>query len=51
MSVDCLFCVYFGREEKVGAKRGHTIHTKYFKSPFHKYCYTQHHRKHHTERW
>ena len=51
VSADCLFCVYFGRKEKVGAKQGCTIHTNYFKSSFFTDCYTQHHHKQNPELW
>ena len=48
--VKCFFCMYFVPEEKVRAKQGRTIHTKYFKLNFCTDCYTQHHHKQHTER-
>ena len=48
---ECLFCVYFGREAKVGAKRSRTENTVYFKAPFRTDKYTQHHSAQHPERW
>ena len=51
VSVSCLFCVHFGREEKVGAKRRKTTNVQYFKKPFRVDAYKQHMIHQHPERW
>ena len=45
------FCVFFGREEKVGAKRKASLLVKYFKSPFCVKGYHQHLEEQHGSRW
>ena len=42
VSACCQFCVFFGREEKVGAKWKPTAYTEYFRAPFR----VEHFRKH-----
>ena len=51
VAVECLFCVYFGRESKVGAKRKKTENIKYFSRPFRADNYRQHHVTQHPQRW
>ena len=51
ISVQCQFCVVFGREEKVGAKRKAMNHAKFFKTPFCAEHYRQHHEGQHRSRW
>ena len=51
MACECLFCVYFGRESKIGAKRKATSYVKYFKKPFCADNYVQHHTSQHPEKW
>ena len=34
VAAECLFCVYFGRESKVGSIRKKTGNIKYFSKPF-----------------
>ena len=49
-SVQCQFCIYFGKESKPGAKRERTANTKFFTN-----CktdnYTSHLDSQHSERW
>ena len=42
VSVSCLFCIHFGREEKIGSKRNRTTNVKYFNRPFHIDMYRWH---------
>lgn len=51
ISAECLFCVYFGREVKVGSKRKNTANIKYFTRPFRADNYKQHHEQQHPIRW
>lgn len=51
ISAECLFCVYFGREAKVGSKRSRTENIKYFKPPFRTDVYKQHLQRQHPECW
>ena len=51
IACECLFCVYFGRESKIGSKRKATSYVKYFKKPFRADNYTQHHTLQHPEKW
>lgn len=51
VSVVCQFCVSFGREVKVGAKRARTANVKYFKKPFRADNYITHLTKQHPHRW
>src|SRR4051794_30206947 len=47
-SAECLFCIYYGKEEKVGKKRANTNNIKFFKHPFHSCNYTSHHSGQHS---
>ena len=40
--VSFLFCIHFGREEKIGSKRNRTTNVKYFKRPFRVDVYPRH---------
>jgi len=51
VAAECLFCVYFGRESKVGSKRKNTGNIKYFSMPFRADNYRQHHVKQHPQKW
>jgi hypothetical protein len=50
-SVQCLLCVYKGKEEKAGAKRGRTGNVKSWTPPFRKELYIQHHSAQHPVAW
>ena len=51
VSVVCLFCIHFGREEKIGAKRKPTTNATYFKKPFRVDVYTRHFNQQHPTHW
>lgn len=51
VSASCLFCVHFGREEKVGAKRRPTKNVHYFRRPFRTDLYRKHLETQHPLRW
>lgn len=51
VSVECLFCVHYGRESKVGSKRKKSSHVKFFTKPFRPENYRQHHLQQHPARW
>ena len=51
VSVSCRFCVHFGREEKVGAKRKPTSNVQYFRQPFRADVYQRHMKAQHSQRW
>ena len=51
VSIECMFCIYFGCEIKVGFKRECTSTTKFFESPFCLDVYKQHHYIQYPERW
>jgi len=34
ISVECLFCIRFEREEKIGSKYACTVDIKYYRAPF-----------------
>lgn len=51
ISAECLFCIHFCRERKVGAKSLRTSNTKYYKFPFRSANYTQHLSAQHPGRW
>ena len=51
VAAECLFCVYFGRESKVGAKRKKTGNIKYFSKPFRADNYRQYHVTQHPQMW
>ena len=51
VSVTCLFCVHFGREDKVGAKRKATSNIQSFKHLFRAYFYQKHMKTHHPQNW
>ena len=51
VSVSCRFCVHFGREEKVGAKRKATTNIQYFRCPFRADVYTKHLVSQHSSNW
>lgn len=47
----CLFCKYFGREQRVGKKRKCASTVKYFRDSFRPDQYTQHHQLQHPTQW
>ena len=49
--VPCQFCVFFGREEKVGAKQKTSSLVEYFKSPFCVEGFCQHLEGQHGSHW
>ena len=51
VSVSCRFCVHFGREEKIGAKRKATSNIQYFRRPFRADVYNRHMRQQHPVKW
>ena len=51
ISVSCQFCIFFGREEKVGAKRKATSNIQYFRCPFCADVYTRHMLSQHHVVW
>ena len=51
LAAECQFCVYYGREVKVGLKRKQTGNVKYFKHPFRADNYLQHLNNQHCEKW
>lgn len=50
-SVSCQFCIYRGREAKLGAKRKRTENVKSFTSPFRPELYRKHHDDQHPTAW
>jgi len=50
IACECLFCVYFGRECKVGFKRKANSYIKNFKIPFRTDNYTQDYTLQHQEK-
>ena len=50
-SVVCRFCVTFGHKEKVGLKRKRIATKKYFKDPFCRVLYCQHHESQNLSMW
>ena len=51
LAAECLFCIFFGREVKVGSKRKATGNVKYFRNPFRADNYKQHLTSAHPEKW
>lgn len=51
VSVERLFCVHCGRENKVGLKRKKSSHIKFFTKPFRADNYRQHHLQQHQDLW
>jgi hypothetical protein len=51
LSVSCQFCVHFGREEKVGAKRKATTNVHYFRCPFRVDVFKSHMLSQHSVNW
>ena len=51
VSVSCQFCVHFGREAKIGAKRKATTNVQYFRSPFRADMYSRHMAAQHSVHW
>lgn len=51
VSVACQFCVHFGREQKLGAKRKATANIQYFKRPFRVDMYAKHMKAQHAQQW
>lgn len=49
--VKCLFCTFYGREEKVGAKRKVANTVKQFFFPFRRECFRNHHKRQHPVQW
>lgn len=52
-SVQCRFCIFFGKEEIPGKKRQRTqtSRVKYWTSPFRPEYYKSHHESQHSQRW
>ena len=50
-SVACQFCLFYGREERVGGKRARTTNVKYFKHPFRVDLFEKHMSSQHAEKW
>jgi hypothetical protein len=51
LAAECIFCVHFGREEKLGATRQRTKSVKFFTAPFRADNYKQHHTMQHPSQW
>lgn len=51
VSVQCKFCIYFGRQEKLGAKRARTSNIKAFVLPFRADNYKTHLTSQHPALW
>ena len=51
VSVSCQFCLHFGREEKIGAKRKVTANITYFRRPFRADTYSRHLLSQHSTHW
>ena len=51
VSVSCQFCLHFGREEKIGAKRKATANITYFRRPFRADTYSRHMLSQHSTHW
>ena len=50
LAVECLFCIFFGREEKCGSKRKRTSNVKHYKT-FRVDHYAQHNNEQHPDKW
>ena len=50
-TVECRFCITFGREEGSGSKRKETTNTKFFDYPFYPHQYKTHLNTQHAESW
>ena len=51
VSVSCRFCLHFGRDVKIGAKRKATANIQYFRRPFRADTYSRHMDSQHSVHW